>query len=200
MNTIIILDWDDTLFPTNWVNKNKINLKSMIDYKYIKQFTILDKLLFKLLTKLINIGRVIIITNAMVSWVHLTCNHLPETYDLIVKNIDIISARSYYQNEFPDNIYKWKNMTFKSIINKYLIDNKINNIISIGDADYEYKALIELYYWDYILNNKKYLKSIKFIKAPSYNELLDQLNTVYQNINKIKNDYRHYDLMFSDMF
>ena len=37
--TLIILDWDDTLFPTSWVLENKIDLTDpAIRAKYYKDF------------------------------------------------------------------------------------------------------------------------------------------------------------------
>ena len=46
--TLIILDWDDTLFPTNWVMKRKINLLNTSErYQYTDYFQELDRVLFK---------------------------------------------------------------------------------------------------------------------------------------------------------
>ena len=44
LTNIFIIDWDDTLFPTTWVNTNKINMSdvnSVKDYKLY--FLELDK-------------------------------------------------------------------------------------------------------------------------------------------------------------
>ena len=46
-NTVIVLDWDDTLFPTSWVINNKIDLTDpnnrIIYYKF---FNKLDNILY----------------------------------------------------------------------------------------------------------------------------------------------------------
>ena len=35
-STLIILDWDDTLFPTSWVNKNNIEIMNNSKFIYKK--------------------------------------------------------------------------------------------------------------------------------------------------------------------
>ena len=63
--TLIILDWDDTLFPTSWLYQNKIDLSdSHIRNEYQTLFAELDNILYSLLIKLINLGKVVIVTNA----------------------------------------------------------------------------------------------------------------------------------------
>mgnify|MGYP003704592463 CR=1 FL=1 len=53
-NTLFILDWDDTLFPTSWFIHNNINLhNSYMRNLYISYFIELDNVLYKLLKKLI---------------------------------------------------------------------------------------------------------------------------------------------------
>ena len=39
----------------------------------------------------------------------------------------------------------WKTYTFDELLHSAYADKKINNVISIGDAEYEYNALINLY-------------------------------------------------------
>src|SRR2546423_12365702 len=42
-NTLIIIDWDDTLYPTSWSVDNSIDLTDPKSrYKYIKHFELLD--------------------------------------------------------------------------------------------------------------------------------------------------------------
>ncbi len=64
--TLFILDWDDTLFPTNWIRQNGINLTvSSTRDQYIIYFQELDRVLSKFLKKVISLGKVIIVTNAL---------------------------------------------------------------------------------------------------------------------------------------
>jgi hypothetical protein len=65
-------------------------------------------------------------------------------------------------------------------------------VISVGDAHYEYNALIGLYNKD----NKTLLKSVKFMNEPLHEVLIDQLNVLYDIIPKICHMTQHLDLKF----
>lgn len=193
--TLIILDWDDTLFPTNWVITNGINLTtSDASYKYTIYFQELDRVLSKFLKKAINFGKVIIVTNALLDWIKISSIVLPNTYHLL-RNVEIISARGTYK-EKSSNMMDWKMMAFKDVIDKEFTNASLMNVISIGDAEYEYQALIAL-------NNKKgikkYLKSIRFMKNPSHDVLIDQLTVLNNAIQNIWDKDTHLDLIFNQL-
>jgi hypothetical protein len=200
--TLIILDWDDTLFPTTWVTSNDINIKniSSIDSKESKNiidfFSKIDIELEYLLKTLLKCGHVAIITNAMLNWINISSGILPRTSKLLnlnKDNIDIISARGSYQDKSNDPM-DWKKLAFAEIIkrNKF---RKLNNIISIGDAEYEYKALINLHEKPNT-KNYKLLKSVRFVKYPSNHILLDQLCVMQKAAIKVCSSKTHLDLRF----
>lgn len=203
-NTLIILDWDDTLFPTSWMVKNNISLTNAQNrWKYIPLFTELDTILYKLLSKLKKYGNLVIITNAMPNWITESASVLPKTSQ-IINSIRILSARQLFQAQFND-MMEWKKCTFKKAVNKEFNNNNISrnvahseppilNIISIGDAEYEYKALIDLHNWS--TKNKKILKSIKLIRNPTLVTLVDQLTVLYNAIPEICTGHHHIDWNF----
>ena len=118
--TLVILDWDDTLFPTSWLIKNNIDLTDKkVQYKYIIFFSRLDSILYKLLSNLSKLGYVLIVTNAMKKWVKITANVLPNTKKLFKDKVKIISARDLYQEKFPDEMYLWKKYVFKNFVQDY---------------------------------------------------------------------------------
>ena len=196
--TLIILDWDDTLFPTSWINKNNIEFLSVENRTilYNKYFNKIDNNLEHLLYKLTNCGKVFIITNALLNWIDMIVNILPKTSKLLKKNIiKIVSARGEYSH-YTSNMTEWKKLAFKRELQSLLQNTKINNIISIGDAEYEYMALINLYE-----NNKqKYrlLKSIKFKRNPNIYEIDEQLEITYNAIINVCMHPNHLDLVFRD--
>jgi hypothetical protein len=184
-NTLIILDWDDTLFPTNWFLQNNINLKDDIEKKEnISYFMELDNVLSKLLKHLKNYGNVTIITNAMTEWINTSSSALPKTKK-ILETLNIVSARGNYQMTHP-NINDWKKQAFKANKRHYI------NIISVGDAHYEYNALIGLY----DKKNDILLKSIKFINEPLHEILIDQLEVLNNIVPDICKMNKHMDLKF----
>jgi hypothetical protein len=204
LKNIFIIDWDDTLFPTTWVNKNQINLNSENSKNNYKLFFIeLDKTLSNFLESFNKIGDIYIVTNANIKWIETCLNILNLTKKVIVNNnIKIISARDSYSktNNSPT---EWKILTFQDILNfiinkelQNLNNNMYLNILSFGDALYEYHALINL---DSFIK-KKYtninflLKNIKFIEKPEFDYIIDQMQVVQKNQNLIINKLSYIDL------
>jgi hypothetical protein len=198
--TLIILDWDDTLFPTTWVTTNDIDIKNLqnsSNKNILTYFIQVDNELEHLLKILLRCGHVAIITNAMLNWINISSTILPKTSRLLSdksQNIEIISARASYQSLSKDPM-DWKKHAFKDIIknNKF---RKVNNIISVGDAEYEYKALINLYDNCKEQKNYKLLKSVKFVKYPSNYVLLDQIKVMHNAAIKVCTTRTHLDLRF----
>ena len=192
--TLFIFDWDDTLFPTNWVVKNGINLSnSSIRDQYTTYFQELDRVLSSFLKNATSMGKVVIVTNALPDWIQISSIVLPKTY-ILLKKINIVSARGMYRNK-SQNIMDWKTMAFHDIVNKEFQDDSLMHVISVGDAEYEYQALISLNK----LKNKKterYLKSIRFIKNPSHDALIEQLELLNVAIQDIWLKKAHLDLLF----
>lgn len=196
-DTMIILDWDDTLFPTSWLLKNNIDLNNIeVRNRMTNFFSSLDNILYIFLKKCMSFGTIIIVTNALPIWVHKSSLVIPNTHTLLAK-IKIISARKNHQ-KFSKNMMDWKKMAFKNEAKNLLENKKIVNIISIGDAEYEYNALIDLYEYELQKNKiKKILKSIKLIKDPNYELLLDQLEVLNDAIHDIVYTSKHLDLNFN---
>lgn len=192
--TLFILDWDDTLFPTNWVTKNGINLmNSSTRDQYIIYFQELDRILSSFLKSIISMGKVIIVTNALLDWIHISSVVLPKTYNLL-KKVKIVSARGTYRDKSP-KIMDWKTMAFRDVVDEEFKNSLLMNIISVGDAEYEYQALISL-------NNgnkgvKKYLKSVRFMKNPSHDTLIDQLEVLSLAMPEVWSTDTHLDLKFN---
>ena len=187
--TLILIDWDDTLFPSSWNMYNKINLNSESDkIKYLGDFQKLDFQLAQTLNRISRYGKIIIITNALLDWIKLTLTVLPKTSQML-ENIEIISARERQQNTNP--IIMWKTKTFIDVIKN---NSNVNNIISLGDADYEYKALINLF--NDITIPHKYLKYIKFIKSNNFETAIEQIIFIRKEIKEICKKKRHIDLTF----
>jgi hypothetical protein len=210
LTNIFIIDWDDTLFPTTWIHSNGINLNdenSVSNYKLY--FLELDKTLSKFLDSFNKIGDIYVVTNANIKWIKSCLGILNITRNTIIKNnIRIVSARDSY-SQVNNSPTEWKILTFQDIledivkkITRNLKPNTCLNILSIGDANYEYIALVNLdaYFKQNLpktTSNINYLlKSIKFVEKPEFNYIIDQLNVVYKNQNSIINKLGYIDLKF----
>lgn len=191
-NTLIIIDWDDTLYPTSWAVENNVDLTDPKSrYRYIKHFEKLDDYLSSTLEYMMTLGDVIIITNAMPEWINLSSGVLPKTKKSL-NAIDVVSARERYQSK--TKMSEWKKNTFVDEVTRRSKKRKYNNILSLGDAEFEYNALINLYKHNDLPH--KYLKAIKFIRSADYATLLEQIKMIRQNISHICSLTRHVDVMF----
>lgn len=194
MSNIIILDWDDTLFPTYWITSQRINITNEnIRNKYTMHFSQLDIILHKLLSKMLEKSKVIIVTNAGIKWINISANCVSNTKKLMHDKIPVISARDKFNKQYPNDAYAWKKITFVNVANNYK-NYKIKTILSIGDADYELKALLNLSKNKSVPNT--YYKSIKLITSPSFDLLLQQLNALFDATSKVINQSKNMDLAF----
>ncbi len=211
LTNIFLIDWDDTLFPTSWIQMNNINLQnedSINEYKLY--FIDLDNVISNFIELFNKIGDIFIVTNASLNWIRTCLNILPLTSKSIISNdIRIISARDLYSERTTSPI-EWKILTFQNV----LIENlkKMNNIrkntyiniFSFGDAKYEYIALLNLN--KYLLNNEKIrknmdnlhflLKSVKFMEKPTFEYIIDQIKVLEQSKDTIINKLEYIDLRF----
>jgi hypothetical protein len=206
--TKTILDWDDSLFASFWCNKNMINLndsESVSSYKLY--FIELDKTVSDFLINLQQYGEIYIVTNANIKWIKACLNILPHTKKNIMENnIRIVSARDLYSQTLSSPA-EWKIKTFQDILGDVLekLEHKMEcntflNIISVGDAQYEYVALLNLdnYLKAKSPNANYLLKSIKFIEKPSFDLIIDQIQVVKKNIGMIVNKIGYVDLKFTE--
>jgi hypothetical protein len=195
-STLIFIDWDDTFFPTSWIfNKEKELLDPKIREEYSKILKDLDLLIYRFLLKLSQYGKIIIITNALLEWVNLSGSLLKNTHEIINKlPIPIVSAKQNYKNT-TSNIKLWKTLCFDATVKYYATQKKISNIISIGDAVYEYDALVNLHK-HHDSKQDRYLKAIQLTRNPTYNKLYEQIHIMYNCIDKICLHKNHLDIMF----
>jgi len=194
--TLIILDWDDTLFPTSWIIKNNINLNDKsTQNQYIVFFARLDVILCDLLNKLLKHGQVIIVTNAVIRWFIVSSNILPYTQKILKEKILILSARDAFQSKYPNEMHKWKKKVFDKIVEQYFLRYKLQNILSVGDAEHEFNALTDLYN-EHSIAKLRLLKTIRFMKDPSFDQLVDQLEVFSNCTDTILLSKKHMDLVF----
>lgn len=180
-NSIIILDWDDTLLPTSFLSPGGIfNLDIKLSKNDSEKLAKIEKEVSNLLNSAIEKGEVFIITNADKGWVEFSASKFYPSIIGILSKIKIISAREEYGNVFPGDSAKWKIQTFLDL-QKYINLNLITNLLCFGDSIIEIKA-------GKILASKfreAFIKTIKFKEAPKLDDLFKQLNLVNQQFNFI---------------
>jgi hypothetical protein len=171
---IILLDWDDTLFPSTWINQYNINLE---DSNYKKLFNLLDVMIYNFIIELKKIADIKIISNGTMEWLNKCLKVLP----ISANKIELISSRDLYSEQYPNQYILWKQKTFSKYVKDY------TSIISIGDSICEERALLSL---DNIIDYD--IKSIKLKERPNVNEIINQIEFIRKNHKHILNN----DMMF----
>ena len=172
-NSLIIFDWDDTLFCTSQIAKNNCLNQNQISKIQKNKILKLENEVKKILQNSIKNGETYIITNSEPGWVEFSCKKFfPSIIDLLAQ-INIISARGLYENQCPNDSYMWKMNTFNDIVNLY-DQNLLSNIMCIGDSFLEINAGKNL------SNQFKnaFIKTIKFKEAPTIDELIMEIKLV----------------------
>lgn len=164
--TIIIFDWDDTLFPTTFVQKYNVNKQNR--FAYYREFAQLEKNINKLLQISMRYGDTYILTNGSSGWFKYTLNFIPKTIKTLKKLKNIISARDRYEKYYKDKIL-WK---FYSLYNILLKNNNINKIIFISDLEDDFKIFDRIKLIDIFSKIDLYL--YKLYDKPMFGELIYQ--------------------------
>ena len=189
-NSIMFFDWDDTLLCSSFLSKIglfddeqtiKINLKLIKD-----QLSKLEENVFKVLSISVKLGDTFIITNASEGWVESSAKkYLPNIIKLFNK-VKIISARTAYENQFPNDNKLWKLAVFRDIANFYN-KNIVTNIISFGDSNIENDAAVKVS----SLFQECFIKTIKLKDNPKIEDMIKQLDLISKQFDYIHSATRN---------
>lgn len=173
VETLMIFDWDDTLFPTTWTrqhdmfeegvtlsNEQKAQLEQMAERARLT------------LQMAMQIGKVVIVTNAEQGWIEMSCKTFMPSLVSLMKTVDIVSARSMYERLTPD-ASEWKRMAFEEEVELFYGTSQARqqrNIVSVGDSLHEMQALKAV--TEGVSNCCG--KSIKLRDFPSIEQLIEQ--------------------------
>jgi len=177
--SMIIYDWDDTLFCTTFLGQ-----LGFVDIppEILATLKPLDEAASRTLLKSLEYGQLFIITNSTEGWVQYSSKlFLQKTHQVIMdKKIEVISARSGYEDLFPGDYHRWKTEAFLGI-KKHFDKNIITNLICLGDSHIEIDAAHVLAQQF----SQAMIKTIKFRENPRPDELVKQLDLVYDKFEQI---------------
>ena len=216
--SIVIFDWDDTLFPTTTIINNKQDINIQLLDKFGK--TLYE--LFKEWMKIYGSRNIYIVTNSGKDWCLKSLKLLSKMYQikqkdiskqkldyfaaiynsLISLNVRIISAQYLYSTKYPKKPTIWKIKAFKQIIIEHFKNIKceschdnIYEIVSIGDSENEYIASYEAKHKlnKYIkrrksTNNIIRLHRVKLKEKPQINDMIEQMKLLNKEANIMNNE------------
>lgn len=201
-NTMIILDWDDTLMCTTFVSSKKNGLSKQ-EMAYIET---LGKSVSEFLLECKKFGKVIILTNSASNWVNACSEKLLKLNKDVMENIDIISARDKFLKEKKPKL-DWKKLAFEELIQNYFVKNKGNGTILNDSSNMNY-----LNYWNFLcvsdspediklfklfkekFNEWMNLSTVKLKVKPSPLEMISQTNFMTKNLKSVIGKNRNYFL------
>lgn len=178
--TLLILDWDDTLLPTSWIEAQGLRLSNdcISTETQRQQLHLMAERAALTLHVAKSYGTVVIVTNAEHGWIELSCEKFMPTLLHALKDVKILSARSRYESQGVAQPCIWKLLAFDGEIGLFFgggIEHDSpgcvrRNVISVGDSPYEREALIRV--TDRLSNS--WAKSFKLTEKPTAEEFLSE--------------------------
>lgn len=174
--SIIIFDYDDTLFPTTYFQHHQ--------HLSCKDFTRLNNIIEKLINTLESRGfHIFLVSNGNSNWIKESVKFIPALYDKLLSNsIQGISCRDIYENS-PIKYDDWKRLVFVNIFSTPPY-SFLDIAIGVGDTVND-KECFE----DACKYTKKKHQFIKFDPAMNIDTLSATLNEfikyIHQHFKKI---------------
>lgn len=194
--TIIFLDWDDTLLCSSVLSSQGIKLDSNLENstELLRQLDELSDYIINVLNLAQTYGEVHIVTNGETGWVQLSAQKFVPRVVPLLEKVQVMSARSTFEQMFPDAPMKWKYHAFQECLAQlYAGPECFKNVLSFGDSHAEREAIRA------VTKGLPYTKtkSIKFAERPSIEQLQRQLELVHNCLPYINNHEEDLDLCMS---
>lgn len=194
--TIIFLDWDDTLLCSSVLSSNGIKLDTnLTGYPdLLRQLDDLSTSIINILNVAASHGELHIVTNGETGWVQLSAQKFVPRVVPLLEHIRVLSARSTFEEQFPDSPMQWKFQAFQqNLAELYSGPECIKNVLSFGDSHAEREAIRA------VTRGLPFTrtKSIKFAERPSIEQLQRQLELVVNCFQYINNHQEDLDLCMS---
>lgn len=172
VETLLFLDWDDTLFPTSWLLQQRLLDAVLPNDEQLMELQSVAAGVSRTLEEALQIGTVVIVTNAEQGWVELCCSRWMPSVAHLLQSVRIVSARSLYESQSEDPT-EWKRLAFEreaELFYGVIADSHPRNILCLGDSSYEHEALRAM-------NDGMpscYRKSLRFSQFPTIGQLIEQ--------------------------
>ncbi|CAK4608706.1 hypothetical protein LEN26_003800 [Aphanomyces euteiches] len=197
-STVILLDWDDTLFPNAYLSTKGYSIDD-----FQQPLTKADEALMDRLTQHIQIfllackdahRTVWIVTNGEDGWVERSCKRFMPCLYPLVTSLRIVSARALYEAKCP--MQEWKTACFVAELKQHFSSDvgcETRHIVSIGDSQYERQAIQVV---PTRLPRTK-TKSVKLVDQPTIVDMVRQLKLLSTYLSHLCSHPDHLDLILS---
>jgi len=195
-STVIFWDWDDTLLCSSFLNREGyLTDTTQIPTEELEvQLRALEQSVINVLQRAMQFGDVHVVTNAETGWVQLSAQkYLPGVLPLL-QSLPVLSARSTFQGQFPEQPLKWKYAAFQQKLSPFLSNaQSYKNVLSFGDSQVEREAVQAATRG--CPNTKT--KVVKFAERPSILQLQHQIDLIFWCFQSIHDHEEDLDLALS---
>ncbi|KAF4658512.1 hypothetical protein FOL46_006940 [Perkinsus olseni] len=159
-NNIIVFDWDDTILPTTWLERQRLLQIGSIRIKpcHARALTALSDSVLSTIEIAANYGKLMIITNAAPGWVEASCQQFMPALLPFIKSVPL------YARPFNALMTTWKLDAFA----RECGGGEVEGVVSLGDGPIERQACLRL------MAEDKRVKSVKFKESPSISQLVSE--------------------------
>lgn len=211
--TLIIFDFDDTLFCTKYFDTFTLSYQDIFSCKVsleeinpclLRELKELESTIIELFMNLQQNYDIIIISNANMKWINNCLTHFLEELKEYINenNIKVYSAKNIFSNLNSDKKKEtrkressgWKIKCFEKVIKDIYYEETENNILetaidlnvlSIGDGEDEKKAVFKLNKNKFNFCQNLQSKFIRMIDYPSASSIIMQLEYLQNNMSEI---------------
>jgi hypothetical protein len=178
--TLMIFDWDDTILPSTWIQRQGLGLADscVVSEEQREQLVPMAQVAIRTLRAAKRLGTVILVTNAERGWIELSCRKFLPSLCPLLESIQIISARFLHEKPGVTLPSMWKSLAFRNEVNHFckpLDPDRTKNIISFGDANHERLAVFQV---TSDMSNCL-TKSFKFMEQPHLEQLRKEHEMIY---------------------
>jgi len=177
-NTVVLLDWDDTLLCSTAVR---------IDQWGVDQLQDLEIAIEAILRTAMSLGETIIVTNGGATWVQDSARRFLPGVVPILSQIRVVSARALYEDRYPGDPFMWKHAAFEHLLTKERHFSAGVNLVAVGDQFPEIDAAWRV---AELIGGSSLVKTVKLQEAPSVPELIGQLSRIEQILSRIVEEAR----------
>ncbi len=175
VESLICFDFDDTLMPSSSLQKCGYNLNTDADGTVVAQSLLREhvKAVRKTLLLALECAPVVLVTNAQTGWIQQSCAKFMPSLEPLLDRMHIISARSEYEDKYPDSPLTWKMLAFEYLCATQFHTNAshMKQLVQIGDSRIERDAMFEA------TRCSKHIivpKSVKLTEFPTIDQLIQQ--------------------------
>jgi len=187
--TLFIFDWDDTVLPSTWVQRQGLRLDAA-SHPTVEQRDILAEVAVaagKTLRAARQHGTVVLVTNAERGWIELSCQKFLPALSPMLENVKLVSARTTFECPQCRSPLDWKLRAFDAEIARFygseavLDPSKRKNVLSLGDSVHEREALLRAT----SSAPNCHSKSLKFVERPNVGQICKQHELITGSFDKI---------------